>query len=85
MSGVGGDVEAEGTLVSIWLASNFVVEFCPVYIANFPGDAGLLIGMDIITMGDFAVCNSNSKTSFSFAMPPFPNRIDFVSKAGALR
>jgi hypothetical protein len=83
MSGIGGDVEADGTLVSIWLAFNFGIELCPVYIADFPGDQELLIGMDIIGMGDFAVCNADGKTSFSFAMPPFPDRIDFADKANA--
>jgi hypothetical protein len=43
MSGIGGDVEADSTLVSIWLASNFVLELCPVYIIDFPGDEELLI------------------------------------------
>jgi hypothetical protein len=81
MSGIGGDVEADGTLVSIWLTPNFVIELCPVYIADFPGDEELLIGMDIITMGDFAVCNANGKTLCSFAVPPFPDRINLADKA----
>jgi hypothetical protein len=81
MSGIGGDVEADGTLVSIWPAPNFKIELCPVYITDFPGDQELLIGMDIIGMGDFAVCNANGKTSFSFAMPPFPDRVNFANKA----
>jgi hypothetical protein len=84
MSGIGGDVEADGTLVSIWLAPNFVIELCPVYIADFPGDQDLLIGMDIITMGDFAICNANGKTSCSFTVPPFPDRINFADKAEAI-
>jgi hypothetical protein len=81
MSGIGGDVTADGTLVSIWLAPNFKIEFCPVYVSNFPGDEELLIGMDIIALGDFVVCNADGKTSFSFAMPPFPDRIDLADKA----
>ncbi|MDR1180192.1 MAG: retropepsin-like domain-containing protein [Spirochaetales bacterium] len=84
MSGIGGDVEADGTLVSIWLTPNFVIELCPVYIADFPGDEEVLIGMDIITMGDFAVCNADGNTSFSFAVPPFPDRVDFADKVDAV-
>jgi hypothetical protein len=84
MSGIGGDVEADGTLVSIWLAYNFVLELCPVYIIDFPGDEELLIGMDIISMGDFAICNADGKTSCSFAVPPFPDRIDLAGKAEAV-
>jgi predicted aspartyl protease len=81
MSGIGGDVEADGTLVSIWLTPNFVIALCPAYIADFPGGEELLIGMDIIGMGDFAICNADGKTSFSFAIPPFPDRINFADKA----
>jgi predicted aspartyl protease len=84
MSGIGGDIKADGTLVSIWLTPNFVIEFCPVYIADFPGDEELLIGMDIISMGDFAICNADNKTSFSFAIPPFPDRINLTDKAVAI-
>ena len=82
MSGIGrGKVKADGTLVSIWLTPDFALELCPVYIADFPGDEEILIGMDIITLGDFAICNTGEKTSISFAVPPFPNRIDFTGKA----
>ena len=82
MSGIGrGKVRADGTLVSIWLTPDFVLELCPVYIADFPGDEEILIGMDIITMGDFAICNTGEQTSISFAVPPFPDRIDFAGKA----
>jgi predicted aspartyl protease len=83
MSGIGGEVEADGTLVSIWLAPNFMLELCPVYIIDFPGKEELLIGMDIISMGDFVVCNTDNKTSFSFVIPPFPDRINLADKADA--
>jgi predicted aspartyl protease len=85
MSGIGGDVEADSTLVSIWLTSDFVLELCPVYVADFPGKEELLIGMDIITMGDFVICNAGGKTSCSFAVPPFSDRIDFADKVDAIQ
>jgi hypothetical protein len=44
----------------------------------------MLIGMDIISMGDLALGNGGNKTFFSFAIPPFPDRIDFVDKAEEL-
>lgn len=37
----------------------------------------LLIGMDIIGLGDFAVTNANGKTTFSFRIPSI-QEIDFV-------
>jgi hypothetical protein len=44
----------------------------------------IIIGMDIINMGDFAVCNTENKTSFSFVVPPLPDRINFADKAEIL-
>ncbi len=40
----------------------------------------LLIGMDIIGMGDFAVTNFNGKTTMSFCLPSV-GEIDFVPEA----
>jgi len=37
----------------------------------------LLIGMDIIGLGDFAVTNTNTKTTFSFRIPSV-QEIDFI-------
>ena len=39
-------------------------------------DIGMLIGMDIITLGDFAITNLNGQTVMSFRMPS-SGRIDF--------
>lgn len=80
-AGVGGIVEADVSLVDLLLTPELIIECCPVYAADFPGDTDILIGMDIIGMGDFAVCNANGKTSFSFAVPPFPDRVNFADKA----
>ena len=38
----------------------------------------LLIGMDIMGLGDFAVTNANGKTAFSFRIPSV-QEIDFIS------
>ena len=40
----------------------------------------LLIGMDIIGLGDFAVTNANNKTTFSFRIPSI-EEIDFIPDA----
>jgi hypothetical protein len=84
ISGIGGAVKANFTIMSIFLTYNLGIERCPVYVLDFPGNADIIIGMDIIKMGDFAACNSDGKTSFSFVMPPFPDRVNFVDKADAL-
>ena len=81
ITGIGGKIKAAVTLINLFLTPTFVIEDCPVYITDFPGRTDILIGMDIIGMGDFAVCNVDNKTSFSFAMPPFPDRINLAEKA----
>jgi hypothetical protein len=43
----------------------------------------MLIGMDIIGMGDFFICNADNKTLFSYAVPPLPDKIDLVDRAEA--
>jgi len=84
LSGLGGDVEAKLTFVDLFLTPSLKIASCPVQVANLPDNSDLIIGMDIIGMGDFAVCNADSKTSFSFVIPAFPDRIDFAEKAKAV-
>ena len=81
--GIGGNVCTDSVPLQIWLAPDISIKPLPVYVVDFPSDAELLIGMDIITMGDFAICNTDGKTSVSFAVPSFPDRIDFTAKAAA--
>jgi len=40
----------------------------------------MIIGMDIISLGDFALGNGNNQTLFSFAVPPFQEKIDFSKR-----
>lgn len=47
-------------------------------------NVNLLIGMDIICIGDFAITNYGNKTLFSFSIPPHKNKIDFVERAEKL-
>jgi hypothetical protein len=44
----------------------------------------MLIGMDIIQLGDFSISNFEEKTVFTFAIPPFRNRTDLYEKAIAV-
>ena len=46
-----------------------------------PGDIELLIGMDIITAGDFAVSNFNGSTQFTYRVPS-SGHVDFVTSQG---
>lgn len=48
------------------------------------GAFGIIIGMDIITRGDFAISNVNGKTTFSFRLPSI-RTIDFVEEGKHIR
>jgi hypothetical protein len=39
----------------------------------------ILLGMDILTLGDLAITNANHRTVISFRVPPAVKHIDFVS------
>jgi hypothetical protein len=46
-------------------------------INEIPG-TDVLIGMDIISMGDFAITNARGKTIFSFVIPSLNKKISFI-------
>lgn len=41
----------------------------------------VIIGMDIIQAGDFAIANANEVTTFSYCCPPHKNPIDLLEKS----
>jgi predicted aspartyl protease len=47
-------------------------------------DTDMLIGMDVISIGDFAVENDGGKTCYSFCLPPFDNKYGMIEKADKL-
>lgn len=57
---------------------NYVeVPYLMVIRGQITGDGDVLIGMDIISNGDFAVTNKDNKTVFTFRIPSIVY-IDFV-------
>jgi len=69
-------VETETFLVGIFLPNKVVAN--EVRVSRLPiHDADVLIGMDIIGQGDFAITNKDGKTVFSFRLPS-TECIDFV-------
>ncbi|MCB8942577.1 MAG: retroviral-like aspartic protease family protein [Ardenticatenaceae bacterium] len=75
----GGVLEETPTfLVDIFLPNQVIIQNLTVAQGDLRG-IELLIGMDIILMGDFAVTNFGGVTSFSFRFPSV-ERIDFVNE-----
>jgi hypothetical protein len=76
--GVNGTSTQNVYLVSITLPNNVTIS--PVRVTeceSLNGPFDVLIGMDIIGNGDFAVTNSNNQTVMSFRIPSI-SRIDFT-------
>jgi len=66
-------------LVNVFLPHNVCFGSLRVTEGNLAGDVKVLIGMDIIGKGDFAISNKDRKTAFTFRMPSL-KRIDFVEQ-----
>ncbi len=71
ITGVNGTSRCNLYLIELYLPNGVYVPELPV--AESQGILGdnidLLIGMDIISLGDFAVNNYNGRTSFTFRIP----------------
>ena len=52
-----------------------------IWVCNLVPNTDILIGMDIIGRGDFAISNADGKTLFTFAVPPFEDKTDLYEKA----
>lgn len=78
VSGVGGVTSSQVFLIDILLPSN--AEIPNVRVTEFMdnGIFEIIIGMDVMTLGDFAISNSDGKTTVSFRIPPSGSPIDFV-------
>ena len=65
-------------MVNIRLPNHFTVANVPVSRGGFSG-GDVLIGMDIIGTGDFAITHAKGQTKFTFQIPPQAD-IDFVAE-----
>jgi hypothetical protein len=69
----------ETFLVSIFLPNGAVMPSVRVTKVDILADCDILIGMDVINQGDFAITHLDGKTTFSFRLPSL-EQIDFVEK-----
>jgi predicted aspartyl protease len=72
----GKDVPSNVYSVNLYLPNQVVIPKISVA-EGIPNNCDMLIGMDVIKFGDFAVTNYNGHTTFSFRMPSLAE-IDFV-------
>jgi hypothetical protein len=78
IQGVGGLQKSSVYLIDVLLPSNVAINNVRVTEFLDNGSFSMIIGMDIITLGDFAISNKDRKTMVSFRIPPSDNPIDFV-------
>ncbi len=73
----GGQSTRHTYIIDLYLPNKVV--FCGVTVSECPdtiGNFNIIIGMDIITQGDFVITNFNRKTAVSFRYPSI-EKIDF--------
>ena len=83
VTGVLASEIADVFLVNILLPNQVGITELPVTLAKFV-NPNVLIGMDIIGRGDFAVTHAGGNTKFSFRMPSQAD-IDFVQESRMAR
>jgi predicted aspartyl protease len=77
--GINNSQTSDVVVATISLTDDLVLTGRRFSVNDIPG-TDVLIGMDIIMMGDFVINNADGKTLFSFAIPPFKNKISFSKK-----
>lgn len=83
VKGIGGEifeVDVARVIIKLPTMETEVETEISVKIIDFSG-ADLLIGMDNICRGDLSISNGARKTMFTFAVPPFENKVDLYKKA----
>jgi len=78
LRGVTDVTESPVYLIDILLPSKAMIGDLRVLEFLDNGFFELIIGMDVITFGDFAVSNKDGKTIMSFRTPPADTPIDFL-------
>ena len=69
ISGIGGSIEAQTYNISLFFPAEGVwIKDLEVMACDLE-DNDMIIGMDTITQGDFAITNKNGETWFSFRLP----------------
>jgi hypothetical protein len=81
--GVNSLMKVPVVLVNFVLPNGIIVDGVRVTVSDIQG-IDILIGMDLIQLGDFSISNFEKKTVFTFAIPPFQNRTDLYEKAVAV-
>jgi hypothetical protein len=76
VGGINKEIMSDVVVATIILPNGTVFTEKRFSVNEIPG-ADVLIGMDIISRGDFVITNAKGKTMFSFVIPTLNNKISF--------
>lgn len=74
-----GNAEVDTYFIDIGLPNGMAIQQILVSCADLGQDIDVLIGMDIISLGDFSITNFNGRTTFTFRIPSIVET-DFVEE-----
>jgi hypothetical protein len=66
--------------ITLELPNSVIKKNIKTAVCNITSNVGMIIGMDIISLGDFALSNGDDQTLLSFAVPPFQEKTDFSKR-----
>jgi hypothetical protein len=86
LSGLGGSQTVDVVRLAVKLPNDLFISSKHIGVCNLQSSQNfdMLIGMDIIQLGDFHISNAGDKTSFSFVMPPLPAPFSLAAEADRL-
>jgi hypothetical protein len=67
--GVNSKQNVDIIVASIKLPNDFIIDQKRFYVCSLPPGVDVLIGMDIIQLGEFHLSNAGGKTQYSFVVP----------------
>ena len=70
ISGISGALDVEFILAAIQLPDGILRQNIKMAVCDFSQNINVILGMDIISLGDFQLFNGNNNTVFSFTSPP---------------
>lgn len=83
ISHAGGSNSADNYMINLFLPNLVALPGVMVSECTLPANFEVLIGMDVISQGDFALTNVGGKTLFSFRLPSLAS-IDYVAEKNQL-
>jgi predicted aspartyl protease len=86
VSGVGGSQVIDVVRLAIKLPNDLLISSKHIGVCNINSahNIDILIGMDIIQLGDFHISNTAGKTRFSFVIPSLPTPFSLAGEADRL-